>query len=65
MKVYKYVKQVTNLAAPAAFRAQVRYRWLDAHGHSDRSAPQRRTPALPAAGAAVPAHARGRLARMP
>ena len=43
VKIYKFVKQVTNLAAPAAFRAQVRYRWLDAHGHTIAHA-QRRTP---------------------
>jgi hypothetical protein len=27
VKIYKYVKQVTNLAAPAAYRAVVRFRW--------------------------------------
>lgn len=43
VKIYKFVKQVTNLAAPAAFRAQVRYRWLDAHGRTIARA-QRRTP---------------------
>jgi hypothetical protein len=43
VRIYRYVKQVTNLAAPAAFRAQVRYRWLDARGHVIRRA-QRRTP---------------------
>jgi hypothetical protein len=43
VKIYKYVKQVTNLAAPAVFRAQVRYRWLDARGHVIKRA-QRRTP---------------------
>jgi hypothetical protein len=43
VRIYKFVKQVTNLAAPAAFRAQVRYRWLDAHGHTIARA-QRRTP---------------------
>ncbi len=43
VKIYKFVKQVTNLAAPAAFRAQVHYRWLDAHGRTLARA-QRRTP---------------------
>jgi hypothetical protein len=33
VKIYKYVKQVTNLAAPADFRAVVRYRWFDNKGH--------------------------------
>lgn len=30
VKIYRYVKQVTNLPAPAAFRAVVRFRWLGA-----------------------------------
>lgn len=33
VKIYKYVKQVTNLDAPAAYRALVRFRWLGATGH--------------------------------
>jgi hypothetical protein len=33
VRVYKYLKQVTNLAAPATYRALVRFRWLNAHGH--------------------------------
>jgi hypothetical protein len=32
VKIYKYVKQVTNLAAPAAYRAVVRFRWLGDRG---------------------------------
>jgi hypothetical protein len=32
VKIYKYVKQVTNLAAPAAYRAVVRFRWLGGRG---------------------------------
>jgi len=32
VKVYKYLKQVTNLAAPAAYRAAIRFRWLNAKG---------------------------------
>jgi hypothetical protein len=32
VKIYKYVKQVTNLAAPAAYRALVRFRWLGDRG---------------------------------
>jgi hypothetical protein len=32
VRIYKYVKQVTNLAAPAVFRAQVRFRWFDDSG---------------------------------
>ena len=33
VKVYKYVKQVTNLHSPASYRALVRFRWLSARGH--------------------------------
>lgn len=32
VKIYKYVKQITNLAAPAAYRAVVRFRWLGEKG---------------------------------
>jgi hypothetical protein len=32
VKVYKYLKQVTNLSAPAAYRAAIRFRWLNAKG---------------------------------
>jgi hypothetical protein len=32
VKIYKYVKQVTNLTAPAAYRALVRFRWLGDRG---------------------------------
>ncbi len=33
VKIYKYVKQVTNLDAPAAYRAIVHFRWLGERGH--------------------------------
>jgi hypothetical protein len=33
VKVYKYLKQVTNLSAPAVYRGLVRFRWLNAKGH--------------------------------
>ena len=32
VKVYKYLKQVTNLSSPASYRALVRFRWLNAKG---------------------------------
>jgi hypothetical protein len=32
VKVFKYVKQVTDLAAPGRYRATVRFRWLNARG---------------------------------
>ena len=33
VEIYKYVKQVTNLDAPAAYRVLVHFRWLDERGH--------------------------------
>ncbi len=38
VKIYKYLKQVTNLAAPASYRAAVRFRWLNAKGRLVKSA---------------------------
>jgi hypothetical protein len=32
VKLYKYLKQVTNLSAPAFYRGAVRFRWLNARG---------------------------------
>lgn len=32
VKVYKYLKQVTNLSAAASYRALVRFRWIGAKG---------------------------------
>lgn len=33
VKIYKYVKQVTNLTAPAVYRAVVHFRWQGDRGH--------------------------------
>jgi hypothetical protein len=38
VKIYKYLKEVTNLSAPASYRALVRFRWLAAKGHVIRRA---------------------------
>jgi hypothetical protein len=43
VKIYKYLKQVTNLPAPAAFRAIVSFRWVNDQGHTIKRA-QRHTP---------------------
>jgi hypothetical protein len=43
VKTYKYLKQITNLAAPASYRAVVRFRWLNARGHTIKSL-EARTP---------------------
>jgi len=52
VKVYKYLKQVTNLAAPAFYRGAVRFRWLNAKGHLIRAmklrTPRCEQPAAPA-----------------
>jgi hypothetical protein len=50
VKIYKYVKQVTNLGAPAAYRAVVRFRWLGEKGralkHAELHTPRCQQPAL-------------------
>jgi hypothetical protein len=33
VKIYRYVKQITNLAAPAVYRAVVHFRWVGDKGH--------------------------------
>jgi hypothetical protein len=38
VKVFKYLKQVTDLSAPARYRAVVRFRWLNARGATIRRA---------------------------
>jgi hypothetical protein len=34
VKSYTFTKRIENLAAPASYRVVVRFRWLDARGHS-------------------------------
>lgn len=41
VKIYKYVRQVTNLSSPAIYRALVRFHWLDEEGHVIRRAERR------------------------
>ncbi|MGH2853895.1 MAG: hypothetical protein ACRDLF_06850 [Solirubrobacteraceae bacterium] len=43
LKIYKYERQVTDLPAPAGFRAIVLYRWLNERGHVIKRE-ERRTP---------------------
>jgi hypothetical protein len=43
VKTYKYLKEITNLAAPAYYRAVVRFRWVNAKGHTIKSL-EARTP---------------------
>jgi hypothetical protein len=53
VKIYKYLKQVTNLSAPAFYRAAVRFRWLNARGRLMKAVELRtarcQQPAAPAA----------------
>lgn len=51
VKVYKYLKQVSNLSSPGSYRGLVRFRWINSKGHVIRRA-ERMTarcvePALP------------------
>jgi hypothetical protein len=52
VRVYRYLKQVTNLHSPASYRALVRFRWLTAGGHvlrrAERLTPRCLQPAPPA-----------------
>ncbi|HEY1835130.1 MAG TPA: hypothetical protein VGG08_11890 [Solirubrobacteraceae bacterium] len=41
VKVFKYLKQVTNLAAPASYRGDVRFRWLNGKGKTIKVAEMR------------------------
>ncbi len=38
VKVYKYVKQVANLSAPAVYRAAIVFHWQGPHGHTIKRA---------------------------
>jgi hypothetical protein len=53
VKSFRYLKQVTNLSAPAFYRAAVRFRWLNGRGRLMRTTELRTTsceqPAPPAA----------------
>jgi len=37
VKTYRYLRQVTNLTAPASYRGAVHFRWLNSRGHVMRS----------------------------
>jgi hypothetical protein len=43
VKVYRYLKQVTNLTAPAVYRAAIRFRWMSPKGRVIKVM-ERRTP---------------------
>ncbi len=52
VKSYRYLKEVTNLAAPAFYRAVVRYRWFNAQGPVDQDRRTAHAAMCPAAHAA-------------
>jgi hypothetical protein len=54
VKGYRYLKEVTNLAGPASYRALVRFRWLGAKGHLIKAA-ELRTPRCLQPAASAPA----------
>jgi hypothetical protein len=67
VKTYKNVNKVTDLGAPALYRAAIRFRWLNSRGHAikvlDLRTPRCDEPTAPApgaetgaAGAVAPAH---------
>jgi hypothetical protein len=61
VKVYKYLKQVTNLSSPASYRGFVRFRWINAKGHvikrAERLTARCLQPAAPAHPAPNPSEA--------
>jgi hypothetical protein len=46
VKVYKYLKQVTNLFAPASYRGFVQFRWTGERGHTIKRAERMTTRCL-------------------
>ncbi len=63
VKTYKNLEQVTNLSAPASYRALVLFRWMNAKGHPIKSLELRTprceqpAPPAPAVGATPPTEA--------
>jgi hypothetical protein len=58
VKTYTYIKQVTDLAAPAFYRGAVRFRWLNAKGRmikaEEMRTPRCEQPAVPASTPSTP-----------
>jgi hypothetical protein len=54
VKVYKYLKQVTNLSSPASYRGLVRFRWQGPKGHVIKRAERLTTRCLQPASPAEP-----------
>jgi hypothetical protein len=57
VKVYRYIKQVTDLSAPAVYRAAVRFRWLNTKGKLIKGVERRTSTCVQPAGSAAPGSA--------
>ena len=55
VKIYQYVKQVTNLSSPADYRALVRFHWLNDKGYVIRRAERHTLQCVQPASVPVPA----------
>ncbi len=58
VRTYRYLRHITNLPAPASYRAWVRYRWLSDHGHvlktTERRSLRCEQPSIPAGSSPMP-----------
>jgi hypothetical protein len=54
VRTYRYLKQVTNLSAPALYRAAVRFRWLNAEGRAIKREERRTTSCMQSAPPPMP-----------
>ena len=59
VKVYKYLKQVTNLSSPASYRGFVQFRWVGEKGRTIKRAERMTTRCLQPASPAEPAGPEG------
>jgi hypothetical protein len=55
VKIYQYVKQVTNLSSPALYRALIRFHWLNGRGYVTRRAARYTSTCTQPAPVAIPA----------
>jgi hypothetical protein len=54
VKIYQYVKQVTNLSSPAIYRGLIRFHWLNGSGYVIRRAERHTVPCMQPAPAPAP-----------
>jgi hypothetical protein len=65
VKVYKYLKQVTNLSSPASYRGFVQFRWIGERGHVIKRAERMTTRCLQPASPSGPSETPGPNATAP